>query len=86
MSSPISTDRGYQNSFLQALHHYFLQRRRLVKQNDIIALPLNTDDVRRGWMFGATEEGTQDADDSDEAYLQCVSPLYVTVFDMFTSW
>lgn len=72
VSSPISTDRAYQTSFLHSLHQYFLDQRRLVKQGDIIALPLNTDDVRRSWMSEESEEGSQDTNNTEVADLQCV--------------
>ena len=62
VSSPTSTDRSYQSSFLNSLHAYFLKERRLVKQGDVICLPLNTDDTRRSWLFGESEEGGQSED------------------------
>lgn len=43
VASPITVDRRYQNLCLSALKSYFETTRRLVKNGDIIALPLDTD-------------------------------------------
>jgi hypothetical protein len=71
VSSPTSTDRSYQSSFLHSLHKYFLEERRLVKQGDIIGVPLNTDDARWSWLFGESGEETQ-SNGVDTAAIACV--------------
>ncbi|KAF9466437.1 AAA-domain-containing protein [Collybia nuda] len=43
IASPISANRKYQPNFLRSLKAYFDSTRRLVKQGDIIAVPLDTD-------------------------------------------
>ncbi|TBU46999.1 AAA-domain-containing protein [Dichomitus squalens] len=47
VASAFSTDRTYQVLFLQALQEYFKQSTRLVKQGDVIAVGINTDDLVR---------------------------------------
>ncbi|KAI0693875.1 P-loop containing nucleoside triphosphate hydrolase protein [Cytidiella melzeri] len=49
IASPMSTNRIFQPYFLQSLQHYFQGQLRLVKQGDIIAIPLDTDEYRRTW-------------------------------------
>lgn len=68
IASPISTDRSYQDIFLRSLHSYFLRRRRLVKQDDVITLRINTDDTRRVWTrddFDENSSGGRDLSDMD---------------------
>ncbi|KAI0350098.1 AAA-domain-containing protein [Trametes cingulata] len=45
VASAFSTDRTYQPHFLQALQGYFKDSTRLVKQGDVIAVGINTDDL-----------------------------------------
>lgn len=47
VASGFSTDRTYQPLFLCALRAYFENKKRLVKQGDIIAIGMDTDIVRR---------------------------------------
>jgi peroxin-6 len=49
VASPLSTDRGYQSLFLNALKRYFGSNdgpSRLVKQGDIISTNIDTDSLR----------------------------------------
>ena len=43
VASPITVNRAHQNLFLRSLKSFFDASRRLVKNGDIIAIPLNTD-------------------------------------------
>ncbi|KAK7023801.1 peroxisomal biogenesis factor 6, partial [Favolaschia claudopus] len=43
VASPISVDRAYQPSFLRSLKAYFNGSKRLIKNGDIIAVPVDTD-------------------------------------------
>ncbi|KAG6861902.1 hypothetical protein C0995_010608 [Termitomyces sp. Mi166 len=45
VASPASTSRKYQPLFLKALKAYFDSTKRLVKQGDIIAVPIDTGDI-----------------------------------------
>ena len=45
VASPISMDRTYQSLFLRSLKLYFDSTKRLVKQGDLIAIKLNTDNA-----------------------------------------
>ncbi|KAJ8086247.1 peroxisomal assembly protein [Marasmius tenuissimus] len=47
VASPLSNNRVYQNLFVNGLSAYFHGKRRLVKQGDLIAVGLATDDVLR---------------------------------------
>lgn len=60
VASPISTDRTYQNLFLRSLKAYFDASKRLVKQDDLIAITLDTDAVGR-------HDAQTDVADSDNA-------------------
>ena len=60
VASAFSTNRAYQLLFLQALQDYFKQSTRLVKQGDIVAVGINTDDLR-------TRASALDEDGGDEA-------------------
>ncbi|KAJ8469011.1 hypothetical protein ONZ51_g9275 [Trametes cubensis] len=65
VASAFSTDRTYQPLFLQALQSYFKDTTRLVKQGDVIAVGINTDDVLRRYNASEeedTEEGQEDLD------------------------
>ncbi|KAF8803602.1 AAA-domain-containing protein [Phlegmacium glaucopus] len=64
VASPNSINRRYQPFFLHSLKKYFDAGKRLVKQNDIIAVSIDTDPPR--WL--ELEEGTGD-DDSHHADL-----------------
>ncbi|KAL1947477.1 hypothetical protein VTO73DRAFT_14438 [Trametes versicolor] len=59
VASAFSTDRTYQPLFLQALQGYFKDATRLVKQGDVIAVAINTDDLLR-------HHGTSEDEDADE--------------------
>lgn len=71
VASAFSTDRTYQPLFLQALQGYFKDTTRLVKQGDVIAVAINTDDLSR--HHGASED--EDADDL-EIELELVAISY----------
>ncbi len=64
VASAFSTDKTYQPLFLQALQGYFKDTTRLVKQGDIIAVGINTDDLLR--HHGASED--EDADEQDAEF------------------
>jgi peroxin-6 len=53
VASPISVDRTYQPLCLRALKDYFESKKRLVKQGDLIAVAIRTDDVK--WMDNFSE-------------------------------
>lgn len=46
VASPLSINRQYQNLFITSLKSYFDTSRRLVKQGDLIAVTIDTDDSR----------------------------------------
>ena len=62
VASPFSTDRAYQNLFLHGLQDYFKKATRIVKQGDVIAVPISTVQVHRQ---GEAESGTEDASHED---------------------
>ncbi|KAH9890705.1 AAA-domain-containing protein [Cubamyces lactineus] len=70
VASAFSTDRTYQPLFLQALQSYFKDTTRLVKQGDVIAVGINTDDVLR--HSNGLDEEDQDGG-QDELDLESVS-------------
>jgi len=43
VASPVAVDRAYQTLFLHSLKSFFDSDKRLVKNGDIIAIPLDTD-------------------------------------------
>ena len=49
IASPITTNRVYQAYFLQSLQEYFQDHPRLVKNGDVIVVPLDTDASRSTW-------------------------------------
>lgn len=67
VASAISTDRTYQQAFLSGLRAYFEQAYRVVKNNDIIAVPIDTLLAQTLFSPGSSEEqaesltGTPDA-------------------------
>jgi peroxin-6 len=46
VASPVSIDKGYQTLFLESLKAYFQDKRRLVRQGDLIAVRVDTGKVR----------------------------------------
>ncbi|KAI0328087.1 AAA-domain-containing protein [Cubamyces sp. BRFM 1775] len=62
VASAFSTDRAYQALFLQALQSHFKDTTRLVKQGDVIAVGINTDDSAPD---GEDSDEGQDAPDTD---------------------
>lgn len=56
VASPLSIDRAYQSAFLQSLQDYFRRRKRLVKQGDLIAVRVDTDETRHFWAHESAEE------------------------------
>lgn len=61
IASPFSMDRAYQPSFLRALERHFKSTIRLVKQGDVIALKIDSDDIR-----AQIDEGKRDGAENDE--------------------
>ena len=75
VASAFSTDRLYQPLFLQALQNYFKSTTRLVKQGDVIAVGINTDDVLRQ---SSLSEAETDEESIEEIDLESVSPSFVS--------
>ena len=67
IASPISVDRTYQPLFLHALHEYFENQPRLLKQGDIIALPIDTDNIH--WLSPPRIQ-SDDGKDVDDTELE----------------
>ena len=63
VASPNSINRQYQSLFLHSLRRYFDAGKRLVKQNDIIAVSIDTDSSR--WLEGIDEDGDHRVDLTD---------------------
>ncbi|KAI1788454.1 AAA-domain-containing protein [Ganoderma leucocontextum] len=66
VASAFSTVRAYQPLFLEALQRYFKQSTRLVKQGDIIAVGINTDDLLRQPSALDEDGGDVVMEDADE--------------------
>ncbi len=66
VASAFSTVRLYQPLFLDALQRYFKRSTRLVKQGDIIAVGINTDDLLRQPSALDEDSGGSVAEDVDE--------------------
>ncbi|KAJ4501694.1 P-loop containing nucleoside triphosphate hydrolase protein [Lentinula lateritia] len=47
VASPLSINKAYQNSFLEALKTHFTLGKRLIKQGDIVAVGIDTDSIAR---------------------------------------
>ncbi|KAI0373357.1 AAA-domain-containing protein [Pilatotrama ljubarskyi] len=62
VASAFSTDRTYQSLFLHALQSYFKDSTRLVKQGDVIAVGINTDDLLRHHSIPDEEDPDQSGD------------------------
>ncbi|KAI0637344.1 AAA-domain-containing protein [Trametes polyzona] len=65
VASAFSTDRTYQPLFLSALQGYFKDTTRLVKQGDVIAVGINTDDLLRHASASEDEGLDGHAEESD---------------------
>ena len=63
VASPISINPQYQSLFLHSLRRYFDARKRLVKQNDIIAVSIDIDSSR--WLEGIDDHGDHGVDPAD---------------------
>jgi len=55
VASPTAINKRYQNTYLQHLKTFFDEEKRLVKEGDILFIPLDTDNAR--WSSGQTDEG-----------------------------
>ncbi|KAE9389752.1 AAA-domain-containing protein [Gymnopus androsaceus JB14] len=71
VASPLSINKQYQTSFLDALKTHFSLRRRLVKQGDLVAVGIDTDSTMR--------------DDDDEQFPATPSRNNEVVFFMITN-
>ncbi|KAF8078217.1 AAA-domain-containing protein [Lyophyllum atratum] len=61
VASPLSVDRTYQPLFLNSLKAYFDATKRLVKQGDLIAVSIDTDDIIRYQENGGSSDmGSED--------------------------
>ncbi|KAI8998975.1 AAA-domain-containing protein [Trametes punicea] len=65
VASAFSTDRAYQPLFLQALQAYFKETTRLVKQGDVIAVGINTDDLLRQQSYPDSTDLEEQEDEAD---------------------
>jgi peroxin-6 len=63
VASPNSINQQYQSLFLHSLRRYFDAGKRLVKQNDIIAVSIDIDSSR--WLEGVDDDGDHWADLAD---------------------
>lgn len=63
VASPNSINRQYQSLFLHSLRRYFDAGKRLVKQNDIIAVSIDIDSSR--WFEEIDDDGDYRADLTD---------------------
>ena len=63
VASPNSINRQCQSLFLQSLRRYFGAGKRLVKQNDIIAVSIDVDSSR--WLEGVDNNGDHGVDLTD---------------------
>lgn len=63
VASPNSINRQYQSLFLHSLRRYFDARKRLVKQNDIIAVSIDIDSSR--WLEGIDDDSDHLVDLTD---------------------
>ncbi|OCH95204.1 AAA-domain-containing protein [Obba rivulosa] len=70
VASPFSTDRAYQPLFLRALQQYLKGTTRLMKQGDIIAVKINTDEVRRYEDVDAMRGGAEDDEETQDIELE----------------
>ena len=55
VASPISINRQYQSLFLYSLRRYFDAGKRLLKQNDVIAVSIDINHSR--WLEGVGDDG-----------------------------
>lgn len=62
VASPITVDRFYQPLFLRALKTHLHATKRLVKQGDLIAVPICTDDAKRLNDLNAGDSGEDPLD------------------------
>ncbi|KAF8526854.1 AAA-domain-containing protein [Hysterangium stoloniferum] len=70
VASPYSNDRAYQTAFLYALKNYFDNKRRLVKKDDLIAVPIDAElaSLEQGRHHGenqTADHADRTDDDSD---------------------
>ena len=63
VASPNAINRQYQSLFLHSLRRYFDAGKRLVKQNDIIAVSIDIDSSR--WLEGIGDDGNHRVDLTD---------------------
>jgi peroxin-6 len=68
VASSNSINREYQSLFLYSLRRYFDAGKRLVKQNDIIAVSINIDHSR--WLEGIGDDGDHRVDLIDFKFVQ----------------
>jgi peroxin-6 len=72
VASPNSINRQYQSLFLHSLRRYFDAGKRLVKQNDIIAVSIDIDSSR--WLEGIDDDGDHRADLTDFKFVPIPRP------------
>ncbi|KAJ6611778.1 P-loop containing nucleoside triphosphate hydrolase protein [Mycena sp. CBHHK59/15] len=80
IASPISIDRTYQQSFLRSLKGYFNNRKRLVKQGDLIAVGIDSDAVGQN----TDELEPRETSDAEQNYI-CPTRTDQVVFFLITN-
>ena len=76
VASPNSINRQYQSLFLNSLRRYFDGGKRLVKQNDIIAVSIDIDSSR--WLEGIEDGGDRRVDLTDFKFVPILSNVDLT--------
>ncbi|KAI0668555.1 AAA-domain-containing protein [Trametes maxima] len=85
VASAFSTDKTYQPLFLQALQHYFKDKTRLVKQGDVIAVGINTDDLLRHASVPDDEDPDAPHEDADLDLADSSSEVNELVYFLVTN-
>ncbi|RDB21464.1 Peroxisomal biogenesis factor 6 [Hypsizygus marmoreus] len=85
VASPISTNRIYQHLFLNSLKAYFDSAKRLVKQGDVIAVSLDTNDVNHLQESNDKDEGGDNNDSAEHKLAAFRSGPNETVFFCITN-
>ncbi|EMD34491.1 hypothetical protein CERSUDRAFT_97749 [Gelatoporia subvermispora B] len=85
VASPFSTDRAYQPLFLRALQQYLKGATRLIKQGDILAVNINTDEALRYEELESKRGGAEEDEETQDTELELGSsenanePVYFIV-------
>ena len=76
VASALSTDRAYQPLFLHGLQNYFENTTRLLKQGDVIAVGINTDNLLRHAFQSDSDTGEDAVKEIDLELVTCQFALY----------